>query len=375
MTAGLLTKKHTYIHTLYPMNKLEDISPLELPGTHPVIAGPCSAESAEQVMETAKALANGGIRIFRAGIWKPRTMPGGFEGVGARGLEWIRRAAEVTGMLTATEVATAEHVRVAVNAGIDILWIGARTTTNPFAVQEIADAVSSSAPETVVLVKNPLNPDIRLWIGALERLARAGIKKIGAVHRGFSTHIQGPYRNEPLWNIPLELSVRYPGLSILHDPSHVGGKRELIEPLSRQALDMGFHGLIVESHCSPSNALSDAAQQVTPIELGDILHRLHWPESRRPAQSAELDTLRSRIDAVDSELLDVLYRRMDIARQIGRYKKQHGISVLQSSRFNDVISSRMAHGESLGLSADFLRSVMLAIHQESVRQQIDELHE
>lgn len=357
------------------VNLLESITPLKLGEGHTVIAGPCSAESREQVMETAKALADAGVRIFRAGIWKPRTMPGCFEGVGIRGLEWMHEVAQSTGMLTATEVATAEHAKAALGAGIDILWIGARTTASPFAMQEIADTLAATAPGTTVLVKNPLNPDIELWIGALERLARAGVKNLGAIHRGFSTHIRGPYRNEPLWNIPLELSVRFPGLTVIHDPSHIGGSRDLVEPLSQQALDMGFDGLIVESHCNPTEALSDAAQQVTPAALKEILGRLVWRSSRRSAPTAELEILRSQIDAVDSELLDVLYRRMVIARKIGRYKKQHGMSVLQSSRFNDVISSRLAKGESLGMGSEFMRAVMLSIHEESVRQQVEELYE
>lgn len=355
------------------MNTLSDIKPLSISeGRHTVIAGPCSAESREQLSETAEQLAEIGIKVLRAGIWKPRTMPGCFEGVGEKGLKWLVEAGRNYGISTATEVATADHVKAALDAGIDILWIGARTTGNPFAVQEIADVLSQN-PDTPILVKNPLNPDIELWIGALERLTRAGVRNIGAVHRGFSTHIPGMYRNEPLWTIPLELSVRYPSLTIIHDPSHIGGQRKLIAPLSQQALDMGFDGLIIESHCNPEKALSDARQQLTPGELGDILRSLKWRTRRTVTDSENLDYLRGRIDAVDNELLDLLRRRMEISREIGNYKKQHGLAVLQSSRFKDIISSRIKRGETLGLSSNFLKSILLAIHEESVRQQIDEI--
>lgn len=355
------------------MNALSEIPHLDL-GNDPrtVIAGPCSAESREQVLTTAAKLAHIGVRIFRAGIWKPRTMPGGFEGVGEKGLGWLVEAGREFGMLTATEVATADHVKAALDAGVDIFWIGARTTGNPFAVQEVAEAIAEK-PDTPVLVKNPLNPDIELWIGALERFARAGISQLGAVHRGFSTHMRGLYRNDPLWTIPLELSARYPSLTLIHDPSHVGGSREMVAPLARQALDMGFDGLIIESHCDPSQALSDAAQQLTPESLGEILSSLKWRSRGHIDDSGNLDILRNRIDAADNELLDVLRRRMETAREIGRYKKQHGMAVLQSERFNDIIASRVNRGEMLGMSAGFLKTVLNAIHDESVRQQLDEL--
>ncbi len=334
-----------------------------------VIAGPCSAESREQVLDTARQLAAGGIKIFRAGIWKPRTKPGGFEGVGNIGLEWLNEVKRETGMAVATEVATRNHVEQALEAGVDLLWIGARTSANPFAMQELADALGATGRDVPVLVKNPVNPDIELWIGAIQRLYNAGLRRIGAIHRGFSTYGQQFYRNTPLWHIPLELSIRYPGLQIIHDPSHIGGKRELIAPLAQQALDVGFHGLIIESHINPDCALSDAAQQVTPGRLLEIIHSL---ELRNHNGSTErLNMLRQQIDAIDNELLEVLNKRMEVSRLIGEYKKEQHMPVLQSSRFSDVIASRRKAGEALGMSAEFMKTMLLAIHEESVRQQIE----
>lgn len=333
-----------------------------------VIAGPCSAESRTQVLETARRLSGGGIPVFRAGIWKPRTRPGGFEGVGSEGLGWLAEVKRETGMAVATEVATRTHVEEALAAGIDLLWIGARTSANPFAVQEIADTIQASGRDVPVLVKNPVSPDIELWIGALQRLYNAGVRRLAAVHRGFSTYGRQLYRNTPLWHIPLELSVRYPGLQIIHDPSHIGGRRDLIAPLAQQALDVGFSGLIIESHIDPDNALSDAAQQVTPEELIEILRSLKMRVRGEAGESLEL--LRQQIDAIDNELLDVLCKRMKVSREIGRYKRERNMPVLQSSRFNDVIESRRTAGEALGMSPEFMKTILHAIHDESVRQQI-----
>lgn len=333
-----------------------------------VIAGPCSAESREQVLEAARRLSLlPSVTAFRAGVWKPRTHPGGFEGHGGEALEWLRQAKAETGLPVATEVATASHIEACLRAGIDILWLGARTSGNPFAVQEIADALRGT--DVAVLIKNPISPDLELWAGAIERIYGAGIRRIAAVHRGFSTFGgTSQYRNAPLWTIPLQLSVRYPELPVIHDPSHVGGRRNLIEPLARQALDTGFSGLIIESHCHPDEALSDAAQQITPERLGEILGNVIG--RRRSQPTPHLEKLRAEIDAVDSELLDVLARRMAISRNIGEYKRNESMSVLQASRFNDLIADRCKRGSNLGLSDKFLKTVFNAIHDESVATQL-----
>lgn len=357
---------------------MTDILPVTLPGADPsaplIIAGPCSAETRSQVLETADRLAAGGIKVFRAGIWKPRTKPGGFEGVGSPGLAWLREVRERTGMAVTTEVATRAHVNEALEAGIDMLWIGARTTANPFAVEEIARALADAGATSMpVLVKNPVNPDIELWIGAMQRLCNAGVRHIGAIHRGFSTYGRHIYRNMPLWHIPIELSVRYPRLQIICDPSHIGGKRELIAPLAQQAMDMGFRGLIIESHINPDCALSDAAQQVTPEILRFILDTLVIRDTHVTTESLTL--LRQQIDGIDNELLEVLAKRMRISREIGRYKKEHRMPVLQSSRFNDVVASRAKTGQDLGMSREFMKTVLLAIHEESVRQQVEVLND
>lgn len=353
---------------------MTELKPVFSPDLYPVdspvvIAGPCSAETEEQVLLTARGLAKAGIRIFRAGIWKPRTLPGCFEGVGTPGLEWMRKVKEETGMLTATEVATAHHTEEALEAGIDILWIGARTTSNPFAMQEIADTlVRLHRTDVPVLVKNPLSPDLDLWIGAMRRLYEAGIRHIGAVHRGFSSYGKQIYRNTPHWAIPTELRLRYPDIPIICDPSHIGGRRDFIAPLSQQALDMGFDGLIIESHCSPDNAWSDAAQQVTPEILSQILSSLH--PRKETATTEPLDALRSDIDHIDSEIMELISRRMEVAREIGKYKKEHGMPVLQPSRYNDVMESRISQAPKMGIGTEAMRTIWLAIHDESVRQQI-----
>ncbi|MBD5356005.1 MAG: bifunctional 3-deoxy-7-phosphoheptulonate synthase/chorismate mutase type II [Bacteroides sp.] len=338
-----------------------------------VMSGPCSAETEEQVMSTARQLAIGGVKIFRAGIWKPRTKPGGFEGIGKKGLEWLKRVKTETGMLVATEVAMRSHVLEALEAGIDILWIGARTSANPFAVQEIADTLKEAkATDVSVLVKNPVNPDIELWIGALERIYNAGIRRLGAVHRGFSYYGKSIYRNLPQWRIPIELHRRLPNLSIIIDPSHMGGKRELIGPLCQQALDMKFNGLMIESHCNPDEAWSDKNQQITPEVLRFILSSLVVRNENRDGES--LQNLRRQIDKIDSELLELYNKRMEISREIGRYKKEHSMPVVQESRYDDLIRSRVAAAVQMGMSADFMKTVLQAIHEESVRQQIEILN-
>lgn len=339
-------------------------------GDRPVIAGPCSAESEEQVLATAEALARTGVRVFRAGIWKPRTKPGNFEGVGAEGLPWLQKVKALTGMKTATEVATREHVMEALTHDVDLLWIGARTSANPFAMQEIADALQESGKDVTVLVKNPLSPDLELWIGALQRLRNAGVTKLGAIHRGFTSYLPGKYHNEPLWRVPLELRRRYPDLPLIFDPSHLGGKRELVAPLSQQALDMGFNGLIIESHCDPDAALSDRQQQITPARLGEILTGLEWRDDK-PASESDLQALRQEIDTLDSQLIEVLAKRMDVSRRIGDYKKSRNIPVVQPGRYSDVLAARIAEASARGLDPAFIRSILSTIHEESVRVQVN----
>ena len=348
-----------------------ELEKLQLPGIEEsrpiVISGPCSAETEEQVMETAKALASKGIKIFRAGIWKPRTKPGGFEGIGVEGLTWLKEVKKETGMLVSTEVATAKHVFEALKAGIDVLWIGARTTANPFAVQEIADALKGV--DVPVLVKNPVNPDLELWIGALERINGAGLKRLGAIHRGFSSYDKKLYRNLPQWHIPIELRRRIPQLPIICDPSHIGGKRELIAPLCQQAMDLGFDGLIVESHCNPDCAWSDAKQQVTPDVLDYILNLLVIRKEKQTTEN--LAELRKQIDECDNNLIEELAKRMRIAREICTYKKEHDMTVLQTSRYNEILDKRGSQGALCGMDSEFIKKVFEAIHEESVRQQLE----
>jgi len=332
-----------------------------------VIAGPCSAESREQVLETAASLAAKGIKIFRAGIWKPRTKPGGFEGVGAVGLPWLKEVKQTTGMLTATEVATPYHVFEAIKAGIDILWIGARTVANPFAMQELADALKGT--DIPVLIKNPVNPDLELRIGAIERMYRAGITNLGVIHRGFSSYEKKLYRNLPLWHIPIELKRRYPNITVFCDPSHIGGKRELVAPIAQQALDLKFEGLIIESHCNPDCALSDAAQQITPDILDYTLNMLVIRENGQTTEN--INILRKQIDEIDEKLLTILAKRMRISKEIGIYKKEHNMPILQSGRYNDILENRAKQGEALNLSGDFVTEIMKAIHEESVKVQME----
>ena len=331
-----------------------------------VIAGPCSAETREQTMSTACALAKAGIKVFRAGLWKPRTRPGCFEGCGEAGLEWLAEVKATTGMLTATEVACSRHVELALKAGVDILWLGARTTTNPFAVQEIAEALQGT--DSAVLIKNPANPDLELWIGALQRIHNAGIRRLSAVHRGFSTYGNHFYRNPPQWHIPIELHRRLPQLQLICDPSHIGGKRELILPLARQAMGLGFSGLIIESHCNPDAALSDASQQITPENLGNLLAQLVIPSGH--GVDNELQALRQQIDQLDSELLEILCKRMKVATEIGQLKKAHNLPVLQPDRYGALMKSRVDEAQAMGLDRDFITALLTTIHAESVNRQL-----
>lgn len=347
-----------------------ELESILLPGidaTRPiVISGPCSAETEEQVMETARGLASRGIKIFRSGIWKPRTKPGGFEGVGTIGLPWLKRVKEETDMYIAIEVATKDHVKEALDAGVDMVWIGARTTVNPFAVQEIADALKGV--DIPVLIKNPVNPDLELWIGAIERIYRAGLRRIGVIHRGFSSYDKKMYRNLPLWHIPIELRRRMPNLPIFCDPSHIGGKRELIAPLSQQAMDLSFDGLIIESHCNPENAWSDASQQITPEVLDYVLNLLVIRDAQQSTEN--LSELRRQIDQIDEQMLELLSKRMRISREIGIYKKEHNMPILQSPRYTEILEKRSNMGEAMELNTDFIKEILKEIHEESVRQQM-----
>lgn len=351
--------------------KLESIL---LPGIDPkrpfVIAGPCSAETEEQVMETAKQLAADGIKVMRAGIWKPRTKPGGFEGIGSEGLAWLKNVKKETGMYVSTEVATQKHVYEALKYGVDLLWIGARTTANPFAVQEIAEALQGV--DIPVLVKNPVNPDLELWIGALERLSNVGLTKLGAIHRGFSSFDKKIYRNLPQWHIPIELKRRYPDLPIICDPSHIGGKRDLIQPLSQQAMDLNFEGLIIETHCNPDCAWSDAAQQVTPERLKEILETLIIREETHTTE--DLSALRRQIDEADDQLLELIAKRMRVSKEIGTFKKEHNMTIVQTDRYDEILTKRIAQATEMGMNPEFMRVILEAIHEESVRVQLDILN-
>lgn len=338
-----------------------------------IIAGPCSAESMEQVMDTAVRLV-GTADVFRAGLWKPRTRPGSFEGVGAAGLSWLQRVKRETGMPVATEVANRAHLIAAVEAGVDLVWLGARTTTSPFAVQEIADTLAELKPDVSVLVKNPMSPDTALWAGAIERLRLAGVKSIGAVLRGFGSYGGSAYRNHPHWRIPFELRAIYPELPLICDPSHIGGRRKLIEPLIRQAMQLRFDGLIVETHCNPDSALSDSAQQITPEQLADILESLKFNSATMDDSGAALETLRAEIDALDDELVNLLARRMDVAVRIAAYKKENGLTVMQPQRFNRLLENRMRQGLQLGLDPAFMKRLFSNIHEESVRRQLENQH-
>lgn len=337
---------------------------------HPlVIAGPCSAETEEQVLKIAHELKNSDVSIFRAGIWKPRTRPGGFEGVGAIGLKWLQKAKAETGLLMAIEVANATHVQLALEHDIDVLWIGARTTVNPFAVQEIADALKNT--DKIVLVKNPVNPDLALWIGGVERLYNAGIKNLGVIHRGFSTYEKTKYRNIPEWQLAIELQNRFPDLPLICDPSHITGKRDMIQEVSQQALDLNYDGLIIETHIDPDNAWSDADQQVTPTVLKQIFKDLRIRKETDNADdyNNRLAKFRVDIDEYDTKLLEILGKRMKIADKIGALKKEKNVAVLQNKRWNEILGKMILDGEEKGLSEEFILKIFKAIHQESISHQ------
>ena len=344
------------------------LSAMEL--DHPLmIAGPCSAETEDQVLNIAHQLKSSEVSVLRAGIWKPRTKPGNFEGVGSLGLKWLQTAKQETGMLTATEVANAHHVELALAHDVDILWIGARSTVSPFIVQEIADALRGT--DKVVLVKNPVNPDLSLWLGALERLHTANISKLGAIHRGFSSYEKIKYRNNPEWQIPIDLKSELPDLPLICDPSHIAGRRDLIFDLSQTALDLNFDGLMVETHHTPDKAWSDAAQQVTPSSLIQIMHDLRVRKKGTSDESyvQDLNSLRANIDVLDEKIIETLGKRMEVSKGIGVLKKENNVSILQANRWSDILEKMILRGDEKNLSEQFILKTFKAIHQESINHQ------
>ena len=351
------------------MNPIDALFPGMSPTRPLVMAGPCSAESERQVMDTALGLRAAGVRVFRAGLWKPRTRPDAFEGVGERGLAWLQQVKQQTGMKVGTEVASPRHVQLAREAGLDFVWLGARTTVNPFLVQQLADELGEEPDEMAVLVKNPVSPDLELWVGALERLREAGIGRLAAVHRGFTATDTGPYRNAPQWHLPIELRRRLPSLALLCDPSHLGGDRALVACLAQQAMDLDFDGLMVEAHVCPDRALSDARQQLTPEALKTLVEGLVL--RRGGTGDARLQACRAQIDECDDQLFEVLSRRLAVCREIGELKRSQGWQVLQSDRYSDMLARRTAQAGRLGLSAESIQRIMEAVHEESLRQQME----
>jgi chorismate mutase len=335
-----------------------------------IISGPCSAETESQVLETAQRLAaTGKVDILRAGIWKPRTRPGSFEGIGTKGLPWLQQARKITGLPVAVEVATAKQVEDALHFNVDVLWLGARTTVNPFSVQEIADALRGV--DVPVLIKNPINPDLELWTGAVERVAKAGIKQIGLIHRGFSSYGNTEYRNAPMWHLVIEMKRRNPELMMINDPSHICGRRDILLDVAQKAIDLDFDGLMIESHIDPDHAWSDAKQQVTPERLAEMLNAIKWRSEDVPSESfhAALDKLREQINHVDDELMQLLGQRMKIADQIGEYKKNNSVTILQTNRWNQILERAFNRGDNLGLSREFVTKYLDAVHMESINRQ------
>lgn len=332
-----------------------------------LITGPCSAETRQQVLAAAEGVAATGPDYFRAGIWKPRTQPGAFEGVGSEGLQWLSEVKSEFGLRTCTEVANGEHVELALKAGVDMLWVGARTTANPFQVQHLADSLSGV--DVPVAVKNPIHPDLALWSGAVERLARSGVREILAIHRGFSVHGQDKFRNAPLWQIPIDFRNEHPGMPMINDPSHICGKRALIPDIAQMAMDLAFDGLMIESHHEPDNAWTDAAQQLTPSDLKDLLERLVLRKEELGGQWDDLEALRAELSMVDDSLIDLLARRMRISESIGSCKKERGLTILQNQRWLEMFQANVAKGKVRGMDERFLSEVFKAIHQASIRTQ------
>jgi chorismate mutase len=335
-----------------------------------IISGPCSAETEEQVLETARQLAaTGKVDVLRAGIWKPRTRPGSFEGIGTKGLPWLQQARKETGLPVAVEVATAKQVEDSLHFGVDVLWVGARTTVNPFSVQEVADALRGV--DVPVLIKNPINPDLELWLGAVERIAKAGIQKIGLIHRGFSSYGNTEYRNAPMWHLAIEMKRRYPELMIINDPSHISGRRDILLDVAQKAIDLDFDGLMIESHINPDVAWSDAKQQVTPARLAEMLDTIVWRKEDVNSEEyhAALEKLRQQINHLDDELMQILGQRMKVAEKIGEFKKNNNITILQTNRWNEILERATAKGDKLGLSKEFITKYFDAVHMESINHQ------
>ncbi|MEI8074720.1 MAG: chorismate mutase [Bacteroidota bacterium] len=335
-----------------------------------IISGPCSAETEEQVVNTAIRLAaTGKVDILRAGIWKPRTRPGSFEGIGTKGLPWLQQARKASGLPVAVEVATAKQVEDALHFGVDVLWIGARTTVNPFSVQDIADALRGV--DVPVLIKNPINPDLELWIGAMERVQKAGIKNVGLIHRGFSSYGNTEYRNAPMWHLAIEMKRRYPNVMMINDPSHICGNRTNLQDIAQTAIDLDYDGLIIESHIDPDNAWSDAKQQITPEVLGELIGNIRWRKEDIASEEyhANLEKLRQQINNLDDELMQILSQRMKVAEKIGQYKKENDITILQTNRWNSILERAFIKGEKLGLSKEFVTKYFDAVHMESITHQ------
>jgi chorismate mutase len=335
-----------------------------------IISGPCSAETEEQVLETAVRLRKTDkVDIMRAGIWKPRTRPGSFEGIGTKGLPWLQQARKMTGIPVAVEVATAKQVEDALHFDIDVLWIGARSTVNPFSVQEIADALRGA--DVPVLIKNPINPDLELWIGAVERVSKAGIKQIGLIHRGFSSYGNTEYRNAPMWHLAIEMKRRHPGMLFINDPSHICGRRDILQDVAQKAIDLDFDGLIIESHIDPDHAWSDAKQQITPEKLAELLNGIRWRKEDIASDEyhAALEKLRQQINQLDDELMQILGQRMKVSEKIGQYKKENNITILQTNRWNAILERAFQKGDKLGLSKEFITKYFDAVHMESINHQ------
>ena len=335
-----------------------------------IISGPCSAETEAQVLETAQRLASTGkIDVLRAGIWKPRTRPGMFEGIGTKGLPWMQKAKQLTGLPVTVEVATAKQVEDALHFDVDILWIGARTTVNPFSVQEIADALRGV--DVPVLIKNPINPDLELWGGAVERVARAGVKQIGLIHRGFSNYGNTEYRNAPMWHLAIEMKRRNPGMLMICDPSHISGRRDILLDVSQKSIDLDFDGLMIESHIDPDNAWSDAKQQITPEVVAELLGKIVWRKEDVNSEEyhAALEKLRQQINHLDDEMMQLLGQRMSIADKIGQYKRANNITILQTNRWNEILERSFQRGDKLGLSKEFITRYLDAVHMESINHQ------
>ena len=340
-----------------------------------IISGPCSAETEDQVIETATRLAKTGkVDMLRAGIWKPRTRPGSFEGIGAKGLPWLQQAKKLTGLPTAVEVATGKQVQDALHFDVDVLWIGARTTVNPFSVQEVADALRGV--DVPVLIKNPINPDLELWTGAVERVAKAGIKHIGLIHRGFSSYGNTEYRNAPMWHLAIEMKRRNPDMLLINDPSHICGRRDILMDVAQQAIDLDFDGLMIESHIDPDKAWSDASQQVTPERLNEMLGEIIWRKEDIPSEEyhAMLEKMRQQINQLDDEMMHLLGQRMKLAEKIGEYKKENNITILQTKRWNEILERAFKKGEKLGLSQEFITKYFDAVHMESINHQNKVFH-